>query len=248
KDPLVLADKPFGEWNSFRIIHVGERVTAVDRAANVDELVNAAYEYGRRQPDGGIDGFVQENALVSDQDAYDAGAETVSLMTVHSAKGLEFPCVLVSGLEEGLLPHAFSMGDEEETEEERRLFYVAITRAQDELFLLHAATRMRQGMAQRNPPSRFLDEIPDEFLLVEDRGASGLGRPAPWGVQEEEPVFEREDPHGGLKEGDKVRHHHFGKGRVLAVRRAGGATRVTVDFVEAGRRELSLAYAKLDRI
>ncbi len=221
----------------------------VDRRANVDELVNAAYEFGRRNPEGGIDGFLQENALVSDQDTYDERADAVALMTVHSAKGLEFPCVAVTGLEEGLFPHAFSLGDDDEIEEERRLFYVAVTRAEEHLALLHARSRMRQGASQRNLPSRFLDEIPDELLDVEERGWEP--RPAARGgfaVEESEPIHEREDPSGGFRAGDRVRHHHFGTGKVLAVRQSGGATRVTVDFTEAGRRELSLEYARLQRI
>ncbi len=218
----------------------------VDRAGNVDELVNAAYEFGLRNPEGGIDGFLQENALVSDQDTYDERADAVSLMTVHSAKGLEFPCVAVTGLEEGLFPHAFSMGERDEIEEERRLFYVAVTRAEEHLALLHARTRMRQGVPQRNLPSRFLDEIPDEALEVEERGFVPRG---PAGhVEEAEAVFQREDPQAALREGDPVRHHHFGRGKVLAVRKSGGATRVTVDFLDSGRRELSLEYARLTRL
>ncbi len=213
----------------------------VDRVENVDELISAAAEYAAREPAGGIDGFLEENALVSDQDDYDAGADVVTLMTVHAAKGLEFPCVAVTGLEEQLFPHALSMDEEEEVEEERRLFYVATTRAREALLLLHARQRMRQGRPLPCLPSRFLDEIPDELLEVEDR--TDL-----FGSWEDEPVFDVHEETGGLRSGDRVRHHHFGVGRVLAVREVGGATRVTVDFDEAGRRELSLAYARLERL
>jgi DNA helicase-2/ATP-dependent DNA helicase PcrA len=217
----------------------------VERVENVDELISAAAEYARREPGGGIDGFLEENALISDQDDYDAEADTVTLMTVHSAKGLEFPCVAVTGLEEQLFPHALSLDEPEEVEEERRLFYVASTRAREALLLVHARRRMRQGRPVPCLPSRFLDEIPDELLEVEDR-ADPFGWS--WEDEDDEPVFDVHEETGGLRSGDRVRHHHFGVGRVLAVRQAGGATRVTVEFSEAGRRELSLAYARLERL
>jgi len=220
-----------------------------DRLENVEELVNAAAEYAAREPEGGIDGFVEENALVADQDTYDEAADTVTLMTVHAAKGLEFPCVVVTGLEEMLFPHAFSMNEPEEVEEERRLFYVAATRAMDELILTHGRRRLRQGVPTPAMPSRFLDEVPDELLEVEDRTNR-------WGggaIHEEEPVFVVDADTGGgggsgWRAGDRVRHHHFGKGKILAVRQAGGGTRITIDFDAAGRRELALSYAKLERL
>ncbi|MHC4972450.1 MAG: ATP-dependent helicase [Planctomycetota bacterium] len=217
----------------------------VERVENVDELISAGVEYARREPDGGIDGFLEENALLSDQDDYDAQVDTVTLMTVHSAKGLEFPCVVVTGLEEQLFPHALSLDEPEEVEEERRLFYVASTRAREALLLVHARQRMRQGRPVPCLPSRFLDEIPDELLEVEDR-TDRFG----WSPEDEADgmVFDVHEETGGLRSGDRVRHHHFGVGRVLAVRQAGGATRVTVEFQEAGRRELSLAYARLERL
>jgi len=214
----------------------------VDRLENVDELVSAAAEYAQREPGGGIDGFLEENTLVSDQDAYDERADAVSLMTVHSAKGLEFRGVLVTGLEERLFPHALSLDTPEEVEEERRLFYVAVTRAREELVLLHGGRRMQRGQLLPSRPSRFLDEIPEEMLQVEDR----TGGPLFGG--EEEPVYRTEEEAGGLRAGDRVRHHHFGEGRVLAVRPGGGGTRVTVDFAAAGRRELLLSYARLVRL
>jgi DNA helicase-2/ATP-dependent DNA helicase PcrA len=214
----------------------------VDRIENVRELVNAAAEYEVREPGGGIDGFLEENALVSDQDTFDGTANAVTLMTVHAAKGLEFPCVIVAGLEEMLFPHALSVKDDASVEEERRLFYVATTRAMEELVLVHAGRRLRQGQYQPSQPSRFLDEIPDELLAVDDRTRDPFG-----GDDDDDPVFQvAEGP--AFRAGDRVRHNHFGVGRVLAVRSSGGGTRVTVDFTGAGRRELSLAYARLERV
>ena len=217
-----------------------------DRIENVGELVNAAAEYALREPGGGIDGFLEENALVADQDTYDENADAITMMTVHAAKGLEFPCVIVTGLEEMLFPHALSIDTPQEVEEERRLFYVAATRAKEELVLMHGQRRMTMGRPMPTRPSRFLDEIPDEMLQVDDRTRDPFGSCD--GVHDDEPVFHvADDPGGGLRAGDRVRHHHFGTGRVLAVRQAGGATRVTVEFDQAGRRELSMAYARLER-
>jgi len=216
-----------------------------DRLENVEELINAAAEFALRDPAGGIDSFLEENALVSDQDTYDDAAHCVTLMTVHAAKGLEFPCVLVTGLEEELFPHMFSLDEPEEIEEERRLFYVASTRAREELVLTHAARRMRHGVPSPAMPSRFLDEIPDALLEVEDRTHDPFGS----GVAEDVPVFDVEEDTGpAYRAGDRVRHPMFGTGSVLAMRKSGGATRVTVDFDRAGRRELSLAYARLERV
>jgi DNA helicase-2/ATP-dependent DNA helicase PcrA len=230
--------------------HLGEGTALAerDRLENVDELVNAAAEYSLRNPEGGIDGFVEENALVADQDTYDETAEAATLMTVHAAKGLEFECVCVCGLEEELFPHGLSMDEPEEVEEERRLFYVAATRAREELVLLHGQRRLRQGTPMPALPSRFLDEVPDELLSVEDRTDQFSGG----AFAEDEPVYyvnETAEPAGsGYRAGDRVRHHHFGKGKVLAVRKSGGSTRITVDFDDSGRRELSMEYARLERI
>jgi DNA helicase-2/ATP-dependent DNA helicase PcrA len=213
-----------------------------DRVENVDELVSAAAEYATRDPQGGIDGFLEENALVADQDTYDDGLDAVTLMTVHSAKGLEFPWVAVTGLEEELFPHFLSRDEPEELEEERRLFYVAVTRAQEELLLMHGQQRMRSGVPTHMVPSRFLDEIPNQLLAVEDRTHD------PFAIADDEPVYQLDEEGGGFRAGDRVRHQHFGVGKIHAVRKSGGATRVTVDFDRAGRRELSLSFARLERI
>jgi DNA helicase-2/ATP-dependent DNA helicase PcrA len=238
-DPAFFVSRVVEETAYRRHLGAGTPRAETDRLENVDELVNAAAEYARREPQGGIEGFLEENALVSDQDAYDGEMDAVSLMTVHSAKGLEFPCVAVTGLEEHVLPHVLSLDTPEEIEEERRLFYVAVTRAREELVLLHGARRMQRGQVLPSLPSRFLDEIPEELLEVEDRTGGDS-------VREDEPVYEAQP--AAFREGDRVRHHHFGLGQVVAVRPGGGGTRVTVDFSGAGRRDLLLSYARLERV
>jgi DNA helicase II / ATP-dependent DNA helicase PcrA len=239
-DPARFVEGVIGETQYRKHLGKGTPTAEVDRLENVDELVNAAAEYALREPQGGVDGFLEENALVSDQDAYDEGADAVSLMTVHSAKGLEFPCVAVTGLEEQVLPHALSLDTPEEIEEERRLFYVAVTRAREELLLLHGTRRMQRGQVLPSLPSRFLDEIPDGMLQVLDRTGEA--------VHEEDAVYGVDEETEAFRAGDRVRHHHFGLGRVVAVRPGGGGTRVTVEFSGAGRRDLLLTYARLERV
>ena len=135
-----------------------------ERLENIDELVNAASEYDNSNPEGSLQGFLEEVALISDIDKWDDQTDTVTLMTLHAAKGLEFPVVFIAGLEEGLLPHSQSKDSDDDIEEERRLCYVGITRAQRDLFLIH--TRYRAKFGQRSPciPSRFLSEIPGDFI------------------------------------------------------------------------------------
>jgi len=134
---------------------------AENRLMNLEELMSAAAE--AHEQGESLSQFVDHAALVSDADDYDPDAP-VTLMTMHSAKGLEFPIVFVVGLEEGLFPHSRSIGDEAELEEERRLFYVAITRAKKQLYLTHAKRRRRQGLEATTEPSRFLPELPPELL------------------------------------------------------------------------------------
>ncbi|MBQ9479169.1 MAG: UvrD-helicase domain-containing protein [Selenomonadaceae bacterium] len=137
------------------------------RIENLGEFVNVAKEFIQLDPNGKLDDFLNHIALINDLDNLDDDKDRVSLMTVHSAKGLEFPAVFVTGLEEGLFPHASSMYKEDQLEEERRAAYVAITRAQRKLYLTYAATRMTFGKERANVRSRFIDEIPNQLLNIE---------------------------------------------------------------------------------
>lgn len=151
---------------------------ALGRIENIDEFVNKAVEYDKTNPEGGLSGFLEDVALVADIDSYEEGEETVALMTVHSSKGLEFPYVFMIGMEEGVFPgfRAVVYGGEKEIEEERRLCYVGITRARDELFLTHAKNRMQHGVSQYNRPSRFLAEIPADLVDLPVRELSDFGK------------------------------------------------------------------------
>src|SRR5258706_2965258 len=139
-----------------------------ERWANLLELRSVTTRYDDLEPEDALDRLLEETALVADQDTYEGDADAVTLITLHAAKGLEFPVVFIAGLEEGLFPHSRALDDEKELEEERRLAYVGITRAKKRLFLSHAWRRAPWGMAQASVPSRFLLEVPAELMVGPD--------------------------------------------------------------------------------
>ena len=141
-----------------------------DRLDNLDEFKSSIQEYINNNETPTLIGFLEENALVADVDRYDDSADAVVLMTIHSAKGLEFPIVILPGFEDGIFPGMQTMvGSDEDMEEERRLAYVALTRAKEQIYILHAKSRLLYGQTQYNPLSRFVKEIPDEFIIEEDK-------------------------------------------------------------------------------
>jgi DNA helicase-2/ATP-dependent DNA helicase PcrA len=198
------------------------------RAENVRELMSVANEY----QDLGLDGFLEEISLVSDLDSADFSNDAVTLMTLHSAKGLEFPAVFITGLEESIFPHSRSLYDATEMEEERRLMYVGMTRAKEELYLTYAVERTLYGGRQHNPPSRFLSDI---------EGAALAQNPEFDAFQPEssEPHYVPE-----LEEGDGVKHQLFGEGTVLDME---GET-ATIYFKGKGTKKLNIAFAPLEKL
>ena len=213
-----------------------EEEAGPDREGNVDELRTHAEEYDRLYPDGGLRGFLQDIALVSDVDDLDEGAGKVTLMTLHSAKGLEFPVVFIAGCEEELLPHARALAEGEAgLEEERRLFYVGLTRAEEELCLTWSARRLHFGQETFRQASRFLDEIPADIVeggtLDDEEDVLGSYEPT-----EDVPT---------IKVGDRVEHDHFGVGTVTRLVGSGVNARATVDFLTHGTKQLLLQYANL---
>lgn len=200
------------------------------RVENVKELLSVAAEY----QDAGLAGFLEEVALVSDLDNTDFGNDAVILMTLHAAKGLEFPVVFITGLEETVLPHSRALYDPSEMEEERRLMYVGMTRAKQELCLTYATERTLYGGRQHNPPSRFISDI-----------GPAAGAPEPiYGFQlEAQPLGEpRYVPE--LEEGDGVRHKLFGVGTVVELQ----GDNATIYFKGKGTRKLNIAFAPLEKI
>ena len=233
------------------------------RYENLAELIGSASEFTQ------VDEFLEQVALVADTDQIDSDNH-VTLMTLHSAKGLEFPVVFIVGMEEGIFPHSRALNDQSELEEERRLAYVGITRAKEKLFLSHAWSRNLYGSSQYNPPSRFLDEIPGELLQREgsvDSGADegrGSYRPRPeqntgkkieW-TRATVPKYRREGEavgdltgaNSGLKVGDDVEHPSFGEGVIINIRGSGESTEATIEFVNHGKKHLALAWAPLKKI
>jgi DNA helicase-2/ATP-dependent DNA helicase PcrA len=210
------------------------------RQENVKELLSVAREY----QDEGLAGFLEEVALVSDLDGANFEGDAVTLMTLHAAKGLEFPVVFMTGLEESIFPHSRALYDQSEMEEERRLCYVGMTRARQELYMTYASSRMLYGGVQHNPPSRFLSEIDGEF-----QSAGSFETPfsfQPTGTGENSPAAAPSEPRyvPDLSEGDGVRHQVFGQGTVMEI----DGDNVVIYFKGKGARKLNLSFAPLEKL
>ncbi|HET9174586.1 MAG TPA: UvrD-helicase domain-containing protein [Candidatus Saccharimonadales bacterium] len=213
------------------------------RQENVRELLSVAQEY----QDVGLEGFLEEVSLVSDLDSADFGGDAVTLMTLHAAKGLEFPVVFMTGMEESIFPHSRALYDQFEMEEERRLCYVGMTRARQELYMIHATGRMLYGGIQHNPPSRFLSEIDAEFQTTADAASYefGTGSHSSYNEYDQSPPSYDEPRYvPDLNEGDGVRHKLFGMGTVLEI---DGDTAV-IYFKGKGTRKLNISFAPLEKL
>jgi DNA helicase-2/ATP-dependent DNA helicase PcrA len=237
----VLAD------SGYRDALKAERTAEADtRLENLEELIAASEEFiVAREVEGTpatLEAFLDGVSLVADTDELDSEAAGVTLMTLHSAKGLEFPVVFLTGLEEGVFPHSRSMGDREELEEERRLCYVGLTRARTRLFLSHALHRRIQGYGV-GEPSRFLLEIPEEEVVLLNSRASAPRMPA---TAAPEPA--EVDPDLPFRVGARLRHVRWGEGLLVGIQREGEDVIVTVHFASVGRKRLSLQYAHLEEI
>ena len=193
-----------------------DTVEAESRLENLEELINAAREYEIVEPEPTLEGFLQEQALYSDQDSLTSEGGSVTLMTLHNAKGLEFGHVFVVGMEEGTFPHARSL-DEHNLEEERRLAYVGITRARETLTLTHARLRSSWGEREYRMPSRFLSEIPDEYKSGTVPGLANASGRGGWGVASSGRREPERAVSGGTayRTGERVRHAKFGVGEVV---------------------------------
>jgi DNA helicase-2/ATP-dependent DNA helicase PcrA len=201
-----------------------------------------------------VQAFLEALSLVTDMDDYDAEQSTVTLMTLHSAKGLEFPVVFVTGMEENVFPHIRSVGDPDELDEERRLCYVGITRARERLYLCHAWCRSLFGSTQYNPPSRFLAEVPEELIRLTGRGAVARSArerkidPATGGPRQRPTSGASGAENLGLRIGDDVAHDKFGEGVIIGIEGQGDKTEALVRFRDAGERRLLLSWAPLRKL
>lgn len=213
------------------------------RQENVRELLSVAKSY----QEVGLDGFLEEVALISDIDSADFGSNVVTLMTLHAAKGLEFPVVFMIGLEETIFPHSRAMYDQAEMEEERRLCYVGMTRAKEELYLLHASSRLLYGGMQHNPPSRFLSEIDGEIVNNSSEWEFGGTENASKELSAVSGQLSAKDEvryAPDLNEGDGVKHQVFGMGTVVEIE----GDNATIYFKGKGTKKLNIAFAPLEKI
>jgi DNA helicase-2/ATP-dependent DNA helicase PcrA len=221
-------------------------VDGEDRWENILELRGVAQEYRELPPREGLTAFLEGVALVSDIDGLEEQLDTVTLITLHQAKGLEFPVVFIVGMEDGILPHFRSIDDPEQLEEERRLCYVGITRAQRRVYLVRAFRRRFMGSSTVNQPSRFLKDIPSQ-LLSDGGNWEGEDRqmeaPETTWSHEGEPAYDAPE----LKPGDHVTHAQFGEGVVVSCQPVKHDAEVVVAFDGAGVKRLLLSFARLEK-
>lgn len=241
--------------------------SAEDRAANVQELASNLRRFEEENPKGTLSDFLEEVSLITDIDNYDNNADSVVLMTVHSAKGLEFPVVFLPGMEENIFPGMASVYVPSEVEEERRLAYVAITRAKEELYIFHAESRMIFGMTNRNRVSRFVEEIPEtlvEHTRSRDYSARPVSMPSfggakPFGeAPKTKSVAEaggftpkprvKPAPAGTYRVGDTVLHKTFGTGLIVSATPMANDTLLEVAFDKVGTKKLFANFARLTKV
>jgi DNA helicase II / ATP-dependent DNA helicase PcrA len=253
--PAGLLDRILERTGYLSALLAEHTVEAAGRIENIEELIGAA----REAED--LDSFLEQVSLVADADEVDGDSSKVTLMTLHTAKGLEYPVVFIVGMEDGVFPHLRSLGEPDEMEEERRLAYVGITRARERLYLSNAWCRNLWGQTQYNPPSRFLSEIPD--ILVQ--AASGGRRPnrltgRDAGPRARDEIVEAAMRRGkvgpvhgtgaeslGLHVGETVVHAKWGEGVVLDVKGEGDRAEAKVRFPSVGEKHLALSLAPIKR-
>ncbi|MCF8331584.1 MAG: UvrD-helicase domain-containing protein [Bacteroidales bacterium] len=284
KNAYELAKRIARESGIMKLLKDDETPEGISRYENIQELLNAISLYVDKEDDdvpGGIlstpdetepelrslDKYMENIALLTDADQQDDQQERVSLMTIHGAKGLEFPYVFIAGLEENLFPSMQSMGTRAELEEERRLFYVAVTRAEKQVWLSYAETRRRFGNVIFSEPSRFIDELDEQFIFKPQepgfgswKSGNGFGKtnmqpPAGQKFPPKRKQISKKQPDTGpsappsniddIVAGAMVEHTKFGQGKVISVEDSGPNKKATVHFSTVGRKQLLLRFARL---
>lgn len=215
---------------------------ALSRAENLREMIGAAMDFEQKMPDGTLEDFLTELALVSDVDDLDEDSDAVVLMTLHNAKGLEFPIVFMAGMDEGIFPHSRSLLDEDQLEEERRLCYVGMTRAKKKLYMTRAWQRSLYGNTSYYAASRFLNEISDEYIIETSYGIADNAA-----VCRSEPEVSKKYV-ANISPGDRVRHLKWGEGIVLDIEGIDEDAQISINFPSVGEKCLILKYAPIVKI
>ena len=256
-DTMPLADFIVKVWEDtgyMKMLEADNSIESQTRIENIKELLNSAAEFEKNEEyNGTLEEYLESVSLISDTDSYDDEDEAVVLMTVHSAKGLEFPVVFLAGLEEGLFPGLKSMETNEDIEEERRLCYVAITRAKEKLYITKAQSRTTYGKTTSTQPSRFFRELPTDKL----NDVTGIGERTVNSIRKTgldisiKPRNTSFTPPTEVEEffkGDIVEHRKFGRGVVISAKQFGSDSILVIEFESIGEKQLMAAFAKLKKI
>lgn len=236
-----------------------DNIESQTRLENIKEFVSVAVDFEEQNEDGTLEDFLASVSLLSDVDKTEDIENSVTMLTVHSAKGLEFPVVFMVGMEEGLFPISRAMEDEDELEEERRLCYVAMTRAEELLYITNAKLRTIYGRTTYGIPSRFLKEIPDNLICSDRKGGGESPQKestsfddSPLRIRRFANSFKKEKTisksKGNIKVGDKIRHKKWGEGTVVQIRDSSGDKEITIAFDREGLKKLLLSVAPIEVI
>jgi len=234
-----------------RYFKVSEDSENKERYNNVIELLNSIDDFCTKNPEGNLSDFIEEVSLLTDIDQWNDSENRVTLMTVHASKGLEFPVVFVCGLDDGLFPLFATIDKKEELEEERRLFYVALTRAKSKVYLLYATNRRRMGGENiLGLPSRFISEIPIKYLERVDFQSALTRRVVGGTLQKKTKLKVRRTvtTFDDFKVGDIVEHAIFGIGKIMVLSGTGENQRVGVVFKDGTKKKLIVKYANLTKV
>ena len=260
KDVFSLIETILEQTKYMDFIRQTQDPQAQSREENLGELLSVARDFQKDQIEGTLSDFLEKVALVNDVDRYEKEEDRVTLMTIHSAKGLEFPIVFLAGMDEGIFPGVRSLMDETKLEEERRLCYVGITRAQTELYLTHAQMRTMYGQLKPYGASRFLEEIPEDLKesimrekhdVVSSRYSRGkddaYARYAMSSIKKETGSYRRKEANYDWKPGDRVHHRTWGEGQVVEVRGTGKDMILKLSFPGGRMRQVMVAFAPIEK-